>query len=306
MPISLILLIALLAGAFSAAVYVHQMNQRRRELLRRADGRTQSAQPALALLTSAEVSWKTRLGEWLRRNAPSAWSAPGRAGDTLVHAGYDGATAPAVYATIRLAAAVLPPLAVFAVGPHDRPSTLLLYLGSALVLGVLGPPGLLARQARLRQAQIRRSLPDSLDLLVVCVEAGVSLDAAILRVAREMEILHPILAREFLIVNRKVNAGITREAAFHALWTRTGVEELRGLASSMIQSEKWGTSISTVLRVYAESLRRKRKQMAEKKAAEASVKLMIPLAALIFPALFVVIAGSAGLEIYKALGNVGQ
>ena len=171
-------------------------------------------------------------------------------------------------------------------------------LALAVVVGVLAPPAFLNHAARARQDKLRRALPDSLDLLLVCVEAGISLDAAILRVAKDMAILYPDLAGELMIINRKVNAGTPRDQALKGLWERTGLEELRGLAANMIQSEKWGTSIATVLRVYAETLRRKRKQAAEKKAATAPLKMLFPLTVFIFPALFVVLLGPAAIKIF--------
>jgi tight adherence protein C len=157
-----------------------------------------------------------------------------------------------------------------------------------------------------RQGRIRLALPDGLDLLVVCVEAGVSLDAAVLRVAREMELMHPDLAHELLMVNRRVNAGMTREEALHGLSLRTGVEELRALASNMIQSERWGTSIATVLRVYGETARRKRKQAAEKRAAEAPVKMLFPLTLFILPTIFIVVLGPAIIRISHVFGSLRQ
>jgi tight adherence protein C len=137
------------------------------------------------------------------------------------------------------------------------------------------------------------------------VEAGVSLDAAILRVGREMLLLHPELSTEFLTMNRRMNAGMRREEALHGLYERTGVEELRALGSNMIQSERWGTSIAKVLRVYSEALRRKRRQAAEKKAAVAATKMIFPLALFILPALFAVIGGPAALAIGPVLDALG-
>ena len=153
---------------------------------------------------------------------------------------------------------------------------------------------------------MRRSVPDALDLMVVCVEAGISLDAAILRVAREVRLAHPDLAHELAVVNRKTNAGIPRENALRGLWQRTGVEEIRTLVSSMIQSEKWGTSIATVLRVAAETLRRKRRQTAEKKAKQAPLKMTMPLVLFILPALFIVIMGPALVQVIQEFGKIGQ
>ena len=166
--------------------------------------------------------------------------------------------------------------------------------------------GMLDRLIRQRQERIRRSVPDALDLMVVCVEAGVSLDAAILRVSREIRLAHTDLAHELAVVNRKTNAGIPRDGALRGLWQRTGVEELRTLVSSMIQSEKWGTSIATVLRVAAETLRRKRRQTAEKKAKQAPLKMTFPLVLFILPALFIVIMGPALVQVINEFGKIGQ
>ena len=125
-----------------------------------------------------------------------------------------------------------------------------------------------------------------------------------LRVARDMAFLHPDLAGEFLVVNRTINAGISRDDAMHGLYQRTGVEELRGLASSMVQSERLGTSIARILRVYSEALRRKRRQTAEKRAAEASIKMLIPLALFMLPALFALILGPAAMTLAGTLKGV--
>jgi tight adherence protein C len=180
-----------------------------------------------------------------------------------------------------------------------------MYVGLAAAVGVLGPPAVLDRIVQRRQARLRRAVPDALDLLVVCVEAGVSLDAAILRVARDLNVTHPELAGELAMVNRKVNAGMPREQALQGLWTRTGLDELRGLVASMVQSERWGTSIAKVLRVNAETLRRVRKQAAEKKAAQASLKMMGPMVIFMLPALFIVLLGPAMMRISATLGPSG-
>jgi tight adherence protein C len=169
---------------------------------------------------------------------------------------------------------------------------------------VIGPKAALDRMVGKRRDRIRKAIPDSLDLLVVCVEAGVGLDSAMLRVARDMAFLHPDLAAEFLVVNRTINAGISRDDAMHGLYQRTGLEDLRGLASSMVQSERLGTSIARILRVYSEALRRKRRQTAEKRAAEASIKMLIPLALFMLPALFALILGPAAMTLAETLKGV--
>jgi tight adherence protein C len=170
------------------------------------------------------------------------------------------------------------------------------------MIGLMLPPFVLLRLEARRQERIRRSLPDALDLLVVCVEAGISLDAAILRVAKDLLLVHPELAGELMVVSRKTNAGMTREDALRGLWDRTGVDEVRALVASLLQSEKWGSSSARVLRVSSETLRRKRRQTAERKAATAPLKMIVPMAIFIFPALFIVILGPAVVQII----SVGQ
>jgi tight adherence protein C len=223
----------------------------------------------------------------------------------LVQAGFESPAAGPIYASIRILSALFIPGAMFAWGPRDSSTMLLLSATVAIGLGLIAPPAILERLRRLRQERIRRSIPDSLDLLLVCVEAGVSLDAAILRVGREMVMLHPELSNEFLLMNRRMNAGLRREDALTGLFQRTGVEELRALAANMIQSERWGTSIAKVLRVYSETLRRKRRQAAEKKAAVAATKMIFPLAMFILPALFAVIGGPAVLAMGPFLDAFG-
>jgi tight adherence protein C len=238
----------------------------------------------------AKDSLTMRIGDVAERFLPEG-TASSEANTTLIQAGFESPAAPAIYALIRLVSALAVPGAVFAWGPHDS-ITMMLFSGIiGVALGFIGPPAVLSRLKTLREERIRRSIPDCLDLLLVCVEAGVSLDAAILRVGREMLLLHQELSYELLMMNRRMNAGMRREDALHGLFERTGVPELRSLGANMIQSERWGTSIAQVLRVYSESLRRKRRQAAEKRAAVAATKMIFPLALFILPALFAVIGG---------------
>jgi tight adherence protein C len=222
----------------------------------------------------------------------------------LVQAGFDSPTAPAVLSVARVGSIVLAPLLAILFIPSASFALFVMTMSVAVFLGFIFPVAALDRMVRLRQERIQRSVPDALDLLVVCVEAGVSLDAALLRVARELRLPHPDLAHEFLIVNRLTNAGIPREVALRGLYQRTGVLDLRSLVSSMIQSEKWGTSIATVLRVSAETLRRKRRQTAERKAKMAPLKMTFPLLLFILPALFTVIMGPAVVQILQEFKKV--
>jgi len=300
-PIILWALIGVIVVAAAAAVFALQAARARRELVLRLDIGSGLASAPITILRGTDEGWVTRLGRWLRENAPTSWSEPGQAAPLLVQAGFDGDFAPLFYTTIRVSAAVLLPLAAFVLGPQENFRNLVLLVILAGTAGIIGPKAVLDRLVAKRRDRIRKAIPDSLDLLVVCVEAGVGLDSAILRVARDMAFLHPDLSSEFLIVNRTINAGISREEAMHGLFERTGVEELRGLASSMVQSERLGTSIARILRVYAEALRRKRRQTAEKRAAEASIKMLVPLAVFMLPALFALILGPAAMMLMKTL-----
>lgn len=303
MPLPLIGLIALLVVAVGTGAFAIVRDRERRSLLERAGG---SSETSPLLLKNAEQSFSSRLAAWLLERAPESWRSKKDRTDKLVHAGYDHPAAPVIFVVVRLAGLLgLPAISLLFVPRHNA-IVFIAAMALAVVIGAILPQAFVDRRAAIRQEKLRRAIPDSLDLLVVCVEAGVSLDAAIVRVAREMALLHSDLSNELLIVHRRVNAGVPREQALHGLWERTGVEDLRGLAANMIQSERWGTSIATVLRVYAEALRRKRKQLAEKRAATAPLKMTIPLAAFIFPAIFVVLLGPAMIKIVGMFKNIAH
>lgn len=301
MPVILIVLVWVGIAGLAIATWLWLREQARRGVIEAIGGGESTAgQRVLRTSTSKPISV---VGKELLRRAPSVWSQNASIQEQLVHAGFDSPLAPAVYSTSRVFALVGLPVIALAVIPADTWVKMFVIGVSAALMGLLLPVGYLLRMVSRRRERIRRSLPDALDLLVVCVEAGISLDAALLRVAKDMIYVHPDLARELLIVNRKTNAGVTREAALRGLWDRTGVDEVRTLVSSLIQSEKWGTSSSRVLRISSETLRRKRRHNAEKRAATAPVKMIIPMALLIFPALFVVILGPAAMKIASAFGG---
>ncbi len=154
-----------------------------------------------------------------------------------------------------------------------------------------------------RKQKIQYGLPDTLDLLVVSVESGLALDAALKRVGEEMAAVHPELSEELRISTMEAQMGLPRSEALDNMARRSGVEELRSLVSVVTQAEKFGTSIAKALRNQAESLRTKRRQAAEERAQKTAVKLMIPLVLFIFPAMGVVLAGPAAINLVKALKN---
>jgi tight adherence protein C len=294
---SIALLVTVLVAAVVTAGYAYQSDRRRRSVLMRMENRSPMLTLPTPLLPADERGLGERLGDWLSGWLPAGWTGGQAASEKLVQAGFDIDGAPAVYGALRAVVGFALPVLVFLFGPARTATDLLMYVGLAAAVGLLGPPAVLDRLVQRRREVIRRGIPDALDLLVVCVEAGVSLDSAMLRVARDLSAAHPVLTEELLVVIRKVNAGIPRSDALYGLWERTGIEELRGLASNMVQSERWGTSIAKVLRINAETLRRKRRQTAEKKAAQAALKMMGPLILFLLPALFVVILGPVALRL---------
>lgn len=147
-----------------------------------------------------------------------------------------------------------------------------------------------------RKNGIFLGLPDALDLMVVCVEAGLGLDQAMRKVAEEMQGSYPVIAEEFGIANFQLQMGRTRSDVLHELGARTGVADLRSLAAVLIQADKFGSSIAQALRVQSDSMRTRRRQLAEEKAAKTAVKLIIPLVMFIFPGIFVVLVGPAAVQ----------
>jgi tight adherence protein C len=177
----------------------------------------------------------------------------------------------------------------------------LLVIGMAAIAGYLLPDMWLAWRVRARQRLLRRGLPDGLDLLVICVEAGIGLDQALLRVSEELVIAHPELSEELRQVNFEMRVGKTRLDAMRELARRTGLDDIKALVSMLIQTERFGTSVAQSLRVHSDDLRMKRRQRAEEMAAKTTVKMVPVLVFCIFPALMVVILGPAIIAIMRQL-----
>lgn len=303
MSIMLIALIVVGVAGGAVAIWLQLQEASRREVVDRALGNSETTAVRRAIRRGGSTTNEDTLKARMLRKAPSVWAENQTIQHRLVQAGYDTAVAPLAYSLIRVVVLVGLPLLAFIFAPKNTFFQMLVAIGGAGLIGLIGPPFVLLRMVSRRQERIRRSLPDALDLLVVCVEAGISLDAAILRVAKDLTVVHPDLAAELLVVSRKMNAGMTREEALRGLWDRTGVEEVRSLVAALVQSEKWGSSSSRVLKVSAETLRRKRRQSAEKRAATAPLKMIVPMALFIFPALFVVILGPAVIQVFSGFSE---
>jgi tight adherence protein C len=173
-----------------------------------------------------------------------------------------------------------------------------------IVLGYMLPDMWLTWRVRARQHRLRKGLPDALDLLVICVEAGLGLDQALMKVSQDMKISHTELSEELQLVNMQMRIGKTRIDALRDLAQRTGLADIKTLVAMLIQTERFGTSIAQSLRVYSDDMRMKRRQRAEEMSAKTSVKMVPPLVFFIFPALMVVILGPAVITMIRTLGPV--
>ena len=223
--------------------------------------------------------------------------------ELLVHAGYREAAAMSIYWGARVGLLVGLGIGLFllvkALG-GDMPRALIAG-GWGAALGWVGPAVQVGRRARSRQKEIQRTLPDALDLMIVCVEAGLALNQALVRVATEIRHVSRLTNEELSLVNYEIRAGVPRDEALRNLADRTGVTDVRSLVAMLIQTDRFGTSIAQALRVHSDTLRTKRRQRAEEAAAKTTIKLVFPLALCIFPALFVVILGPALVQIYRTL-----
>lgn len=228
----------------------------------------------------------------------------------LVQAGYYNENAATIYRVIRLISAVLLPTIVFffvtvILGKPLNSSTLGLTV-VAICYGLFLPSFILSRMITNRKGRLTRALPDALDMMVVCVEAGLGLNAALQRVGREMELVEPALSEELAVTNREIRAGKARDEALRNLGDRTGVDDIKSLVAMLVQTDRFGTSIADSLRIFADSMRTKRRQRAEEQVAKAAIKLIFPLLLFIFPALLIVLMGPALIRIYELLGAMNQ
>ena len=189
--------------------------------------------------------------------------------------------------------------AVFFSG-YYRANPFFIFLLTAVV-GYMIPETWLLWKIRSRQLKLRRGLADGLDLLVICVEAGLGLDQALLRVSQELRVTHPELSDELQLVNMEMRVGKSRMEALRELARRTGLDDIQALVAMLVQTERFGTSIAQSLRVHSDDLRTKRRQRAEELSAKTTVKMVPPLVFFIFPALMVVMLGPAVLTLMRQL-----
>jgi len=220
----------------------------------------------------------------------------------LVQAGFRSQRAYLNYLTLRLLCAALFPVTYLLVVFTYQLSVDMLLIGLVLTLaGFYLPLWCVRYLAYRRRARIWKALPDALDLMVVCAEAGLGLDLILRKVGEEIRPMSADLSDELYLTNLEVQAGKSRDEAFKNMALRTGVPEVKSLLSVLAQASRFGTSIAQTLRVHADEMRTKRRQVAEEKAATLAVKMLFPVVMFIFPALFIVLIGPAGIRMVRVL-----
>jgi tight adherence protein C len=222
-----------------------------------------------------------------------------------MNAGYRHPWAPVIFFAAKTVLSLGLPLAVFfglsIKGTTAGTTAMLFYVLTAAAAGYYLPNFVLKRMIAQRQREIFESFPDALDLMTICVEAGLGMDAALARVAAEIGLKSQVLSEELNLVTLELRAGSSKEKALRGLGIRTGVEDVDAMVAMLIQAERFGTSIADSLRVQSEQLRTKRRQRAEEQAAKIALKLLFPLIFFIFPSLLVVLMGPALIQIYRVL-----
>lgn len=225
----------------------------------------------------------------------------------LMNAGFRSESAVAVYQGMRMLAlgvALVPTLLYFAVTGGFSGGNAMSSLQWIVAVGGIGfylPQIVLWQLKSTRQKEIFLTLPDALDLLVVCVESGLGLDAGLRKVTEEMKDTAKVICEELSLANLQLQMGRPRREVLHDLGIRTGVDDVRALAAILIQADRFGSSIAQALRVQSDSMRTRRRQIAEEKAAKTAVQLIFPLVLFIFPAIFIVLVGPAAIQIKENL-----
>lgn len=265
-----------------------------------------SSSTSISLTESPGSDLAERLASPFTRFLPPSAAEAKKLQKQLMQAGFRSPGAPIVFRALQLfTLAGLPALVALTCALMARPlkSAILLIL-FAFVIGFFLPRYALRRAIRSRQQLIRWGLADALDLMVISVEAGLGLNAAMMKVSTELKEVHPDISDEFELANMEIRVGRERDEALRNLAERTGVEDLRSLVAMLIQTDRFGTSVAKAIRAFSDSLRTKRRQRAEQAAQKAAVKLLLPLACFLFPTLFIAILGPAALQLMDTLDKM--
>jgi tight adherence protein C len=220
--------------------------------------------------------------------------------ERLANAGYRGTFPADAYHAARILSPVLG-LIAGAFVPWYR----MFWMFALPAAAFIAPNIVLTRLVKRRRDKIRRSIPDAIDLLVICVDAGLGIDQALLRVGQELGVSHPQITEELLQINREQRAGKPRIQAWADMAKRSELADIDAFASMLLQTERFGTPIARALTVFADTIRLKRRQLAEQMAAKTSVKIIFPLVFFIFPSIFIVLLGPAALGIVRGMSVMG-
>jgi tight adherence protein C len=273
-----------------------------RERLRKLSPQEPGAAPASPAWIDRAAKLTARFG---KLSVPEEGWAKSGLRVRFMNAGLRNPSAPILYFGVKTTLAIgLPAIAFLYLAVSGSKLSLndtLMALLAAAAFGYYLPNVILSRLVMLRQRDIFETFPDALDLMTVCVEAGLGVEAAINRVANDIEHKSKVLGEELGLVGLELRAGSNRERALRNLGTRTGVNEIETWVSMVIQADRFGTSIASALRVHSEMLRTKRRQRAEEAAAKIALKLLFPLIFCIFPSLMLVLLGPAFIQIYRVL-----
>ncbi len=221
--------------------------------------------------------------------------------ERLANAGYKGKMSADIYTAARIVCPVLA-LIVACFIPYSRRFWMIALPAAAFI----APNIVLTRLVQRRREKIRKSIPDTVDLLVICVDAGLGIDQALMRVGQELSNSHPQITEELLQINREQRAGKPRIQAWADMAARSELPDIDAFAGMLVQTERFGTPIARALSAFADNIRQKRRQLAEEKAAKTTVKIIFPLVLFIFPSMFLVLLGPAVLTIMRGMGSMGQ
>jgi len=221
--------------------------------------------------------------------------------ERLARAGYKGILPSDVYSASRIVCPLLALLAGSLI-PYSR----MFWMIALPAVFYLTPNIVLTRLVKRRREKIRKSLPDAIDLLVICVDAGLGIDQALLRVGQELGISHPQITQELLQINREQRAGKPRVQAWLDMAARSELTDVDAFANMLLQTERFGTPIARALSAFADTTRQKRRQLAEEMAAKTTVKIIFPLVLFIFPSMFIVLLGPAALTIMRGMSSMTQ
>lgn len=305
----IVLFILIFATVFLAVMGAFTLWYARSPVQRRLEGKASAAAAAGGTNMSIRFTDDTTLGKiakpFEKHVVPSSEELRSRIRRRLVQAGYFSPTAVRVYFTSRLMLGIgLPFLFSISAPLFSKSLTVEQVLILAVLLAFFGlmlPSLWISQRIRLRQRAVREGFPDALDMMLVCVEAGLGLDAALNRVSTEIGRSYPVLAEQLKLVGLELRAGKSRGDALRNFADRVGIEEVQSLVALLIQSENLGTSIAQALRVHSDEMRDKRIMKAEEKAHKLPVKLSIPLVLFVLPALLIVVLSPAIITIGREL-----